>query len=80
MSCETLSEQENSRKKIPDLLGKIEIPDIVQVEKENNQDKKEPLSWNDYLGDPSMRSRHKDKRKNQVTTTTDKKDDTDSLP
>ena len=29
MSCETVSEQENSRKTIPDLLGKIEILDIV---------------------------------------------------
>ena len=68
MSCETVSEQENSRKTIPDLLGKIEILDIVQMEKETNQDKKGPLSRNDYLGDPSMISRYKDKRKNQVTT------------
>ena len=78
MPYETLSEQENSRKKIPDLLGKIEIPDIEQVEKEKNQDKKEPLSWNAYLGDPSMRSRHKDKNENQVTTTGEKEDNTDS--
>ena len=63
---------------VPDLLGKMEIPDIVQIEKETNQDKKGPLSWNDYLGDPSTRPCHEDKRKNQVTTTAEKKDDTDS--
>ena len=77
MSYETVSEQENSRKTIPDLSGKMEIPDILQMEKGSNQDKKGPLSWNDYVGDPSMRSRHKDKRKNQVTTTVEKEDNTD---
>ena len=60
MPCETVSEQEYSCKTIPDLLGKMEIPDIVQMEKETNQDKKGALSWNDDLGDPSMRSRHED--------------------
>ena len=40
MSCETVSEQENSRKTTPDLLGKMEIPDIVQMEKETNQEKR----------------------------------------
>ena len=78
MSCEAVSEQDNSRKTIPELLGEMEIPDILQMEKETNQDKKGPLSWNDYLGDPSMRPCHKDKRKNQVTTTAEKEDDTDS--
>ena len=39
-SCETVSEQENSRKTISDLLGKMEIPDIMQMEKETNQDKR----------------------------------------
>ena len=43
MSCETVSEQENCRKTIPNLLGKMEIPDIVQMEKETNQDKRGPL-------------------------------------
>ena len=78
MSCETVSDQKNSPKTISDLLGKMEIPDIVQMEKETNQDKKWPLSWNDDLGDPSMRSCREDKRKNQVTTTAEKEDDTDS--
>ena len=63
--CKTVSDQENSRKTTPDLLEKMEVPDIVQTEKETNQDKKGPLSWNDYSGDPSMRSQHEDKRKNQ---------------
>ena len=40
MSCETDSEQENSRKIIPNLLEKMEIPDIVQMGKETNQDKR----------------------------------------
>ena len=62
MSCDVVLEQENSRKTIPDWLGKMEIPDIVQMEKETNQDKEVPLSWNDDLGDPSMRSRHEDKK------------------
>ena len=78
MPCETVSEQESSRKTRPDLLGKIEVPDIVQMEKETNQDKKGAFSWTDYSGDPSTRSRHEDKRKNQVTTTAEKEDDTDS--
>jgi len=78
MSCETVSEQENSRKTISDLLGMMEIPNIVQMEKETNQDKKWHLSLNNDLGDSSMRSRHEDKRKNQVTTTAEKEDDTDS--
>ena len=43
MSCETVLEQENSCKTISDLLEKMEIPDIVQMEKETNQDKKWPL-------------------------------------
>ena len=50
----------------------------MQIEKETKQDKKGLLSWNDNLGDPSIRSRHEDKRKNQVTTTAEKEDDTDS--
>ena len=78
MPYETVSEQENSHKTIPDLLGKMEVPDIVQTEKETNQDKKGPLLWNNYFGDPSTRSRHEDKRKNQVTTTAEKEDDTGS--
>ena len=62
-SYETVSEQKNSRKAILDLLGKMEIPDIAQMEKEtSNQDKKVPLSWNGYLGDPSMRSCQEDKK------------------
>jgi len=56
----------------------MEISDIVQMEKEINQDKEGPLSWNNCLGDPSMRSYHEDKRKNQVTATAEKEDDTDS--
>ena len=63
MSCETVSKQENSRKTISDLLGKMEMTDIVQMEKETNQDKKWPLSWNDNLRDPNMRSRHSTKGK-----------------
>ena len=51
------------------MLGKMEVPDIVRMEKETNQEKKEPLPWNGYLGDPRMRTRHKDKRKNRVTST-----------
>ena len=31
ISCETASEQENSRKSITDMLGKMEVPDIVQM-------------------------------------------------
>ena len=77
-SCETVSEQENSRKTISNLVGKMEIPGIIQMEKETNQDKQGILSWSDDLGDPSMRSRHKDKRKNQVTATDETEDDTDS--
>ena len=65
----TVSEQANSCKTISILLGK-EIPDIVYMEKETNQ--------NDDLGNPSMRSRHEDKRKNQVTITAEKEDNTDS--
>ena len=54
MSCETVLEQESSRKTISDLLGKMEIPNIVQMEKETNQDKEVPLSWNNDLGDLSI--------------------------
>ena len=78
MSCETVSEQENSHKTITDLLGKMEVPDIARMEKETNQDKKGPLPWNGCLGDPRMRPHHEDKRKNQVTTTAEKEDNTDS--
>ena len=78
MSREPVSEQENSCKTITNLLGKMEVPDIARMEKETNQDKKGPLPWNGYLGDPRMRSRHEDKRKNQVTTVAEKEDDTDS--
>ena len=56
----------------------MEVPDIVQMEKETNQDRKGALSRNNYLGNPSMRSCHEDKRNNQVTTTTEKEDDADS--
>ena len=31
-----------------------------------------------YLGDPRTRTRHEDKKKNQVTTTVEKEDDIDS--
>ena len=48
------------------------------MEKETNQDKKGPLPWNNYLGDPRMRTHHEDKKKNQVITTAEKKDNTDS--
>ena len=41
------SEQDNSRKTITDMLRKMEVPDIVQMEKETNQNKKGPLPWND---------------------------------
>ena len=43
MSYETVSEPENSRKTIPELLGKKKILDIVQMEKETNQDEKGPF-------------------------------------
>ena len=36
------------------MLGKMEVPGIVQMEKETTQDKKGLLLWNDYLGDPIM--------------------------
>ena len=78
MSCERVSEQDNSHKTITNFLGKMEVPDIAQMEKETNQGIKGPSSWNDDLGNPRMRSRHEGKRKNQVTTTAEKEDDTDS--
>ena len=78
MSCERALEQENSRKIITDLLGKMEVPDIAQMRKEINQEKKGPLPWNDYLGDPRMRSRQEEKRENQVTTTAEQEDNTDA--
>ena len=40
--CETASEQENSRKTMTDILGKMEVPDIVQMEKKANLGKKGP--------------------------------------
>ena len=63
MSWDTASEQENSCKTITDTSGKMEVPDIVRMEKESNQDKKGPLSWNNYL-EPNN------------TTTAEKEDDT----
>ena len=36
ISCETASEQEDSRKTITDMFGKLEVPDIVRIEKETN--------------------------------------------
>ena len=48
------------------------------MEKETNQDKKRPLPWNDYLGDPRMMTWHKDNRKNEGTITAEKEDDIDS--
>ena len=60
------------------MLRKMEVPDIGQMEKKTNQDKKGPLAWNTYLGDPRMRTYHEDKRKNQVTTAAEKEDDADS--
>ena len=75
--CETASEQENSCKTMTDILGKMEIPDIIQMEKKANLDKKGPAPWNDYLGDHRMGTRHREERKNQVTTTAEKEDKTD---
>ena len=78
ISCETASEQENSCKTITNMLRKTEVPNIVRMEKETNQNKKGSLPWSDYSGDTKIRARHEDKRKNQVTITADKEDDTDS--
>ena len=46
--------------------------------KEDNtdSDKKGILSWNNYSDYTRMRTHHVDKRKNQVTTTAEKEDDT----
>ena len=34
------------------MSGKMEVPDIIRMEKETNEEKKGPLPQNDYLGNP----------------------------
>ena len=58
------------------MFEKMKVTNIVRMEKKTNQDKKGPLPWNDCVGGPKMRTRHKDKKKDQVTTVAGKEDDT----
>ena len=53
-----------------DISGKMEVPDIVQMEKESNQDKKGPLPWNDYLGDLRMRNEDTSRRQEEEPSNT----------
>ena len=52
MSCETVSEQENSRKTISDLLGKLKIPDIARKQKfsSNGENKSEEEETSALVG------------------------------
>ena len=51
---------------------------VAKAEDDTNSDKNGSLLCKGYLGDTEIRTDHEDKRKNQVTTTADKEDDTDS--
>ena len=81
ITCYISSDHENSDKtRITDMLGKMKVPNTVQMEKETNQDKKGPLPWdvgNDF-GFSYQRENKTDKEKNQVTTSAGKEDDADS--
>ena len=64
------------------MLGKMKVPDTVQMDKETNQNKKGPLPWANFMGNDAgfsyQRENKTDKEKNQIITSAGKQDDTDS--
>ena len=48
-ACDTSSEHENRNKTTTNMLEKVKVPNIVQLEKETNQDTIKPLPWADFM-------------------------------
>ena len=85
-TLDTSSEHENRDKATTDVLEKVKVPNIVQMEKKTNQDTVKPLPWDNLWGMAlvshiNAKNKTKDQpitlagKENTVTTSAGKKDD-----
>ena len=75
ITCDTSSEHESRDKTTTDMLEKVKVPNIVQMEKETNQDKTRSLPRNKLMGNGfSHPYQRENKKKDQPTTSAGQED------